>query len=188
MAAERQRLEATELEGINDEYEHQAVNEWINEFVEETVPRLYRAPLLVELWAVFESGVIEIAKHLQKKQGHSLGLKDLRANNDFERARKYYQHVLHVPLITKDGVKERLDTLVLVRNAVAHCNGRIEVIPEDRLKKIQNWEQQQGDLSTDRRYLSFTGAFIKDMADAVKTALEDFTERVKQLGDQTPPT
>jgi hypothetical protein len=88
-------------------------------------------------------------------------------------------------MIIKDGVKERLDILVLVRNAVAHSNGRIELVPEDRLKKIQNAEKLRGDLSTDGKYLNFTGAFIEDMADAVKTALEDLIERVKQIGDQT---
>lgn len=182
-ATERQRLEETELDGVDDEYEYQAVSTWIDEFVEETVPRLYRSPLLVELWAVFESGVIEIAKYLQKEQGHSLSINDLRANNDFDRARKYYQDVLHLPLITKDGIKECLYTLVLVRHAVAHCNGRIEVINEARLKKIQDWEKSKGGLSTDGKYLNFTGKFIESMANAVKTALEDLMARVKQLED-----
>ena len=69
---------------------NQAISTWIEEFVEETVPRLYRSPLLIELWAVFESGVTEMAKYLQKEQAHSLSINDLRANNDFDRARKYY--------------------------------------------------------------------------------------------------
>jgi len=179
--SERQRLAESELDGINDEYEYQAISRWIDEFVEETVPRLYRSPLLIELWAVFESGVTEIAKYLQKEQGHLLSINDLRANNDFDRARKYYQVVLHLPLITSDQVKERLDILVLVRHALAHGNGRIEVIKENSLKKIQTWEKSNGELSTDGQYLNFTSAFIESMADAVKTALEDLIARVKQL-------
>lgn len=180
MASERQRLIESELDGTNDEYEYQAISTWIDEFVEETVPRLYRSPLLIELWAVFESGVTEIAKYLQKEQAHSLSINDLRANNDFDRARKYYQDVLHLPLITSDQVKERLDILVLVRHALAHRNGRIEVIKEDSLKKIQTWEKSNGELSTDGHYLNFTSAFIESMAAAVKTALEDLISRVKQ--------
>jgi hypothetical protein len=179
--SERERLGREELPGIDDEDEYHDTVRWIEEFAEEVLPRLYRLPPLVELWAVFESGVVEIAKYLQKEQGHSLSINDLRANNDFERARKYYQDVLRLPLITSDHVKERLDTLVLVRHALAHCNGRIEVIREDRLKKIQNWEKRNGELSTDGQYLNFTNAFIETMASAVKTALEDLIARVKKL-------
>lgn len=56
----------TELEDVDDEYEYRAISGWIDEFVNQVLPRLYRSPLLVELWAVFESGVIKIAKYLQK--------------------------------------------------------------------------------------------------------------------------
>src|SRR2546427_10593707 len=103
--------------------------------------------MLVELWAVFESGIIEIAKYLQEEQGHSISVHDLRSNNDFERAQKYYERVLHFPLITSADIKERLKILQLVRNGVAHCNGRIEMIKEERLRQIRAWEKKHGGIS-----------------------------------------
>jgi len=35
--SERQRLAESELDGINDEYEYQAISRWIDEFVEEKI-------------------------------------------------------------------------------------------------------------------------------------------------------
>lgn len=110
-------------------------------------------------------------------------MSDLKAANEFERARKYYQHVLHVSLIAIEGIRERLDTLVLIRHAVAHCNGRIEAINENSLRKIRSREKASGGFSTDSEYLNFTGAFIGEMAETVKVALDDLIERVKQLDE-----
>ena len=173
-----------ELYGIDDEYEYREMESWIEEFVEQVVPRLYRSPLLVELWAVFESGIIEIANYLQKQQGHSISVQDLqRSSNDFERADKYYGRVLRFPLITVDDIKKRLKMLLLVRNAVAHGNGRIEVIREEPLRQIRAWEKKFGEISTDGDYLSFTAAFVESMALAVKTSLEDLVRRVKENTD-----
>lgn len=177
--SERYRL-GQELYSIDDEDEYREMESWIEEFVEEVVPRLYRSPLLVELWAVLESGIIEIANYLQKQQGHSISVQDLRSNNDFERAAKYYDRVLRFPLIKAGDIRERLKMLVLVRNVVAHCNGRIEVINEDRLRKICAWEEKYGEISTDRAYLTFTAVFVESMALAVKTLLEDLIKRVRE--------
>jgi len=181
--SERERLQNEELSGVNDDYEYHDIKRWIDDFVENVLPRLYRSPILVELWAVFESGIVEIAEYLQKEQGHSISVHDLRSNNDFERAKKYYERVLHFPLLTIDDINERLHMLLLVRNAVAHCNGRIEVIKEDRLRQIRAWEKKYGEISADGDYLSFTAAFLEKMAQAVKASLEDLIGRVKEKTD-----
>jgi len=136
--------------------------------------------MLVELWAVFESGIVEIAKYLQKEEGYSIGIEDLRASNDFERAQIYYDRVLRFPLIISDDVKARLNVLLLVRNAVAHSNGRIEVIKKNRLSMIQDWEKKHGGISTDGDYLNLTAAFVETMAQTVKTSLDDLIARVKE--------
>ena len=84
--SERTRLER-ELKGL-DEVEFLTTLRWIDEYVDEDLPRLYFSPILVQLWAVFESAITEIAKYLKEQQGQLLKLEDLRAPNDFERAGK----------------------------------------------------------------------------------------------------
>ena len=66
---------------------------------------------------------------------------------------------------------------------MAHCNGRIKVIKEDRLRDICKWEEKHGEISADDDYLSFTAAFVESMAQAVKTSLEDLIKRVKENTD-----
>ena len=102
---ERDRLEQ-DLEGL-DQDEWYATSQWIDEFVDDVLPRLYYSPLLVQLWAVFESGIVEISKYVQERQAQRLSIYDLRASNDFERAQKYYADVLRFPLIEIDGAQER---------------------------------------------------------------------------------
>ncbi len=90
--SERARLEK-ELDGLDRE-EFLTTLRWIDEYVDQDLPRLYFSPILVQLWAVFESAITEIAKYLREQQGQLLKLEDLRASNDFERAEKYYEKVL----------------------------------------------------------------------------------------------
>lgn len=146
---ERERLER-ELEGL-DRDEWYGTLQWIDEFVDEVLPRLYYSPLIIQLWAVFESGIIEISKYLKEKQGQSLTVDDLRGNSDYERAQKYFRDVLRFPLIEVEGAKERLELLLLARHVIAHSNGRVEAIKPARLQKLRQLEKQWG--------LSFIGPY-----------------------------
>jgi len=95
--SERERLELG-LEGLEPDEWYGTV-QWIDEFVDDVLPRLYYSPVLVQLWAVFESGIIEISKYLQRNEGQSLTVNDLRGNSDYERAQKYYRDVLRLHLL-----------------------------------------------------------------------------------------
>ena len=72
-----------------------------------------------------------------------------------------------------------MNILLAVRNTIAHGNGRIEAIKKSRLSIIREWEEKHGEISTDSRYLSLTAAFVQNVADAVKAALDDLIARVK---------
>jgi hypothetical protein len=175
---ERKRLEEELLEGL-DRDEWYGTMQWIDEFAEDVLPRLFRSPILVELWAVFESAITEIAKYCQQQEKHSLSVNDLRGANDYERAQKYYEHVLRFSLIEDQGPKEDLDMLLLVRNAIAHCNARIEVIKPARLERMRRWEKEHGGIVVGMYYISFTADFVQRMTQAVRKVLTDLMEKVK---------
>ena len=177
---ERERLEAELTGSDEDEYVRQSMIHQIDEFADEMLPGLYRSPILVALWAIFESAILEIATYLQKEGGHRLGVDDLRGENVFARARKYYEHILAFPLIESDRMTEELNVLLFVRNAIAHVNGRIEVIKARDLEKIRAWEKTQGGIRTDGQYLTFTGEFVQRMSNAVKASLDDLIKRVRE--------
>jgi hypothetical protein len=175
---ERERLEQG-LEGL-DRDEYYGTLQWIDEFVDDVLPRLYYSPILVQLWAVFESGIIEISKYIQREQGQALNVDDLRGTNDFERALKYYEDVLHFSLIGIEGEKERLERLLLARNVIAHSNGRLEAIKPARLHKLRQLEKELGVVLVSTYYVSFPIGFVQEMAHTVKIVLEDLVRRVKE--------
>lgn len=175
---ERDRLEQ-DLEGL-DQDEWSATLRWIDEFVDDVLPRLYYSPLLVQLWAVFESGIVEISKYIQEREAQRLSIYDLRANNDFERAQKYYTAVLRFPLIEIDGAQERLNRLLLARNVVAHSNGRVEAIKPAPLQKLHQLEKELGVVLVGTYHVSFPIGFVREMALTVKNVLDDLISRVKE--------
>lgn len=184
-ASERMRLEK-ELEGLDQE-EFLATLRWIDEYVDEDLPRLYLSPILVQLWAVFESAIDEISKYLKEQQGQSLSIDDLRAANDFERAEKYYRDVLRFPLVEIDGAREQLVMLSLARNAIVHSNGRIEAIKPHRLQKLRDLEQRGWGVRIGSHHVSFVRGFVQQMAHTVSTVLESLIRRVREVRKLRPP-
>jgi hypothetical protein len=174
---ERDRLE-NNLKGLEGE-EWFAELRWIDEYVDEVLPHLHFSPLLVQLWAVLESGIIEVSKELQRQGGHSLSIDDLRGST-LERAQKYYRDVLRFPLIEIEGAKERLELLSLARNAIAHSNGRIKAIKPAQFQKLVHWEKTRGGVFIGRDYVSFPLGFIREVALAGKNVLEDLVKRAKE--------
>jgi len=175
---EREKLEGELTRADQDEY--YGMLHWIDEFADEVLPRLYRSPVLVQLWAVFESAIIEIARYIREQDQHALTVDDLRGTNDFERSQKYYEHVLRFPLIEIEGIKEQLNMLLLVRNGIAHCNGRVEAIKPTKIELIRRWEESDGGISVGIYYLNLSVDFVGEMAQAVKRSLEDLIRRVKE--------
>lgn len=176
--SETKRLEAELTDA--EEYEQHSIEQWIYQFTEEVLPRFFRAPILVALWAIFESAVLRIAGYLQKESGHALRINDLRGKNDFDRYQKYYEHVLGFPLIGVEEMRETLDTLLLVRNALAHGNGLVEMIKPDNLHKIRSWEKTHGGIFTEHEYLYVSTEFVQRMTRAVSIVLNDLIRRVKE--------
>jgi hypothetical protein len=176
---ERARLER-ELEGLEGD-EFLTTLRWIDEWVDSDLPRLYFSPVLVQLWAVFESATTEISKYLKEQQGELRSIKDVkRGANDFERTEKYYRDVLGFPLIQIDGAKQQLDTLLLARNAIAHSNGRIEGIKSKTLERLWEMKQRHAGVRIGSHHISFYIGFVRQMAHTVSTVIEDLIRRVKE--------
>ena len=108
---------------------HEAI-QYYNERIEFLLPRFFRGPFLVALYAVYESAVTEIAQLMQKKMQQGISIKDLRGGF-LERAKKYYGYILKFDLCTEEKVWQRINMLAELRNAFAHVNGRIEMLNEN---------------------------------------------------------
>ena len=136
---ERLRLDTyirTEKLSSEDPEWHMAIQEY-DERIEFLLPRFFRGPFLVALYAVYESAVTEVAQLMQQSLSQGISLKDLKG--DFlERVKKYYKHILNFNLCTEDKEWQGINILTELRNAFAHVNGRMEMLKEKSRRKIKN--------------------------------------------------
>lgn len=150
----------------------------LEDFVNHIIPLFFRNSSLVSLWAIYESAIIVVADHLQRKNHKSQKLKKFRENERMsllDRAYDYFQQVLKVKLYSDDH-QERLDQIRVLRNAIAHCNGRLEDVGEDNKKKFKEWMKQNiginiyhGDLLISESFLRKTYLIVKkSLCDLIK--------------------
>ena len=168
-----------QAEGLDwDDPEAALAFQELYEVVENVLPRFLRGPFLVTLWALYESAVTEIANYLRQQQNQALKLQDIRG--DFlDRARKYFDHVLGFPLCTDTRTWERLRMLMILRNALAHANGRVEAVSEQAREKIRNWTRMGVGVAIENGNLLFTEAFVRETYALVRESLAGLIERVR---------
>ena len=100
--------------------------------------------------------------------------------SDYERALTYYEKVLKFPLLGIPGAKEHVDILLIARNAIVHCNGRVIRIRPSKLKKLERWERERGGIVVGFYYVSFTADFVAKMTEVVGLTTQDLIIRVKE--------
>jgi len=160
-------------------HEEQRELDYIIDFL---LPRFFRAPFIISLYAVYESGVTEVAALIQKNKELSFSINDLRG--DFlERAKKYFSDVIKFQLCSDNKSWQRISMLSELRNAIAHANGRIEMLNKGTKQKIKNWEKERVGISSITGYIVFEERFLRDTFSLVSASLNDLVERYKKWDD-----
>ena len=141
-----------------------------DDYVEFRIPRIFYNPFLVSLYAVYESAVIEIAKLTQERKGVKVSTMGIGY------AKKCCRHTLKFNLTQNSQSLERLTEL---RHAIAHANGHLRLVKEEKRKKIKKWIQQ--DIGIEDYYgdIIVSGAFVREAFGIVKGELESLIERFK---------
>ncbi len=154
-------------------------------FVDYLLPRFFRSPFLVSLYAVYESAVTEIAKLMQEKNGIATFINDHKLKGDFlNKAKNYYDHVIGFPLCTNKLEWDRIKMLSDLRNAIAHANGRIEMLKPRIEKKITDWEKQKIGISSMNGFVVIEEGFLRDTLGLVSASLSDLVERYRKWEDK----
>ena len=138
------------------------------------LPRILRGPFLVTLSSVYESAVIEVAG---LTRGQKIPPDDIRG--DFlESVKKYYKE--HIPFeLSGDNERwKRLRILYDLRNAIAHANGRFEMIVEKKGEKILKQEGVKKEFG----FIIVSGPFLRETFTMVKEELEDLLVRHREWG------
>jgi hypothetical protein len=137
---------------------------------------------LVSLYAIYESAVTEIASLIQKQKSITISINDLR--NDFlDRAKKYFKNILYFELCPVKIVWQRIAMLSVLRNAIAHANGRIEMLKPEIKRKIISWEKQKVGISLIDGFVIIEESFLRNTLELVSASLNDLIERYKKWDD-----
>jgi len=96
-----------------------------------------------------------------------------------DRAKLYFEHVLHFPLVRSASEWHRLQMLASLRNMQAHANGRSQASPASVVKKLAGWEPLGVELHFGR--LEISEAFLRSMLETVDGTLSDLVARAKAI-------
>ena len=162
--------------GKHDESDWDTLYKEHRSYVEVTLPRILRNPFPVTLFAVYESAVKEIAKLIQKETGQKISLGDIRGSDFLDQAKKYYKHVLQFELSEDNKRWKRLKILSDLRNAIAHGNGRVNMVKEETMKRIR----KQRLFKEECGFLIVSRSFLRETVKLVKEDLEDLLARYKK--------
>ena len=144
-----------------------------------SLPRFFYGPMITTLYAICESAIIEIANYLKKEKKCPLAMKDIRGGNFLDQVQKYYKHVLQFDLINDGDVWRRFKALLILRHAIAHANGRLDMIEEKRKRQIRELVKIHDGISTSNGFLIVSEDFIVDTYSTMRRAFDDLIKRVQ---------
>lgn len=159
------RSHSLEREEISAHYDE------IDEVVERIIPRFFRGPSIVTLWALYESSLSDLASYAQKREGAKLGLKDIRAHNFREQTEKYFSSVLGWELYPSPNLRQRIMTIQELRQLFAHDNGRLASLSKDKMAKLKHLIDNTSGVEIDGDFLNLSPDFLRDSLQAVDSVV-----------------
>ncbi|MGZ8096705.1 MAG: hypothetical protein ACXWUD_10750 [Methylosarcina sp.] len=141
-------------------------------------PRVFWSPFIVSVHSVFEASILEVAEELQRKKGIGISINDLNGSL-LDKFKKYFDHILNFQLVTDNEQWRVLKELSIVRNAVAHANGRIDRLKLSAQKKIQQLEESNAGISNWMGLLVIEQMFAKRSLEVVSDTIGDLCARYK---------
>lgn len=161
------------IEDRGDEIDEAAYMQEIN-FIEDVaqkeIPGYVRMSAIMLLWGMFEAMVVDVARYVAKKEGMSRQLSDMRGKSFPWRARKYYERELQIDSLWKDKQCQEASTLKLIRDKIAHRNGKFWDVSESELEKfakrisnVDGVDIKGSQLFISREYLNSSAMLVFDM-------------------------
>ncbi len=160
------------------ECDHEMESE-VEDLSRDVLPRLLRHSFIVSTWAVYEGGVFEIAQYLAKHRGARLKLKDIRAEGFLAQAQLYFDSVLTLPLDPDHERLRALDTLLKVRNAIAHGHGRKGVVKASTWDTLEKMATAGDGVAISHGYIIVGPELTRELFVAVDESLTDLMARSK---------
>jgi len=158
---------------------HEATQDFNRRF-DFLLPRAFRGPFLVSVYAVYESSVIEISRMIQTAKAVDVSISGCNyRGSKIDRLKKYFSNNLQFELCPDNGVWQRIKMLAELRHAYAHANGRLELLSDESQGKIRKWEKQKIGIENYQGYLVVSAGLTREIFDVVRLSMEELVERYK---------
>lgn len=157
--------------------------------VDAMLPMVLRGPLLISLWAAYESSLIEMAEFLRVPVGTRFSVLD-RPNKVpkhvrpawrgmIDRAHYYYKVELGVDLFPDQAREDQIRGFYGLRNILAHAGGRRQsCIPVD-WERTKTWAAQQSGLQMTGDLTLIEADFVRAQIDGVEMATQHLVKQVR---------
>ncbi len=149
------------------------------QFVQRDIPRFYNSPLLLILYAICEAAIVEIAGIVQNETGSLLGINELKGGF-INRSTKYFEKVLRFKLFKKNEDWKRFKILTALRNAIAHANGRIDMVEKDLMSDIKKYAKSFKGINIESGVIVISLEFVEETISLMNTAILDLMSRVEK--------
>jgi hypothetical protein len=151
--------------------EHYSEYQHIYAIAEDELPRIIRNPIVLSIYALFESSINRLCKYCQDKEKKSLSLKDMKGKSLPSRANKYFEQVLLYDYNFTASDIEAISSIVAVRNCIAHTNSDINQLDQRRKNNINMIINKQEGLSAFNNQLCVSDQYLQSVFGLVDNLL-----------------
>ena len=166
------------LRSLQDSIDKDIEKKALQEMQDSILPRFFRNPTVVSLYAIFETAVIGIAPDPKKLEDIKIGGKK---PSLVKRAKKYFNDIVKVSFCSDTRSYHQLEMLETLRHAISHCNGRLDRVKPKRRHEIEEWLESNIGVRAEGGDLFISENFIKETYDVVNMTIQRLIRQVSAL-------
>lgn len=149
------------------EYQH------VYQIAEDEMPRIIRIPFIVTIYAIFENSVARLLDYAKMKEEKELCLKDINWKSPISIQNKYMKHVLGYEYQFSNKTMQDIGQINTVRNYIAHCNGNIGFLSEDKIEKLKNISEKVVGLSIESDVIDISYQYLESSMHTIESSLRE---------------
>lgn len=160
-------------------------------FVDSRLLVAMRPPLVLSLWAIYESGVCEISEALRTLGISKDSLLTLTRvsipirNRTFTRVAKWFFHAkLQVSLFPSNKIASKVQQLETIRNILIHGNGVRTATKENDWKKLKQMVLVSKGLDVSNNYLQIAPEYLAEQIRHIDEAAKHIVEAARAQLEQ----
>ncbi len=154
----------------------------INSLNNRFLPKYFRNPIIVTLWAIVETCLKSIAEYIGEQENKKLRFKDIRAENFLLCIKKYFEYVLNFPILSDQKIYNKFYEVMKLRHLIVHNNGKISN-PKDagNIKFIKDLMNKYKTISLDFDEIIISKKYINVSFSIIRIELENIINETKRI-------